>query len=126
MTETIEEQPTRAPGTTTIAPSVLITIARLTALSVPGVSGMANVPGGVNRLFRRGTSEGVHVEVEEDLVSVELYLTLANGVNIREVSRKVQAEVAQAIEHMVGMKVKRIDIHVEDIDFGPEKPEGEE
>jgi uncharacterized alkaline shock family protein YloU len=30
----------------------------------------------------------------------------------------VQSEVARAVEDMVGMQVKRIDIHIEDIDFG--------
>mgnify|MGYP006153302701 CR=1 FL=1 len=34
-----------SPDKTTIAPDVLVTIARLSALSVPGVSRMANVSG---------------------------------------------------------------------------------
>jgi uncharacterized alkaline shock family protein YloU len=107
----------RAPGTTTIAPGVLITIARLTALSVPGVASIASVPGGVNRLFRRGSGEGVRIEVDEDAVSVDLYLILARNTNVREVSRKVQAEVGRAIEDMVGMQVQHIDVHIEDIDY---------
>ena len=44
----------RPPGKTTVSPDVLINIAKLSALGVPGVSHMAAVPGGVNRLFRRG------------------------------------------------------------------------
>jgi uncharacterized alkaline shock family protein YloU len=103
---------------TTIAPSVLLTIARLTALGVPGVVRMAEVPGGVDRLFRRSGTEGVRIEVEDDSVAVDLYLVLANETNAREVSRTVQFEVARAVEDMVGMQVKRIDIHIEDIDFG--------
>jgi uncharacterized alkaline shock family protein YloU len=105
-------------GKTTIAPSVLLTIARLTALGVPGVIRMAEVPGGVDRLFHRGISEGVRLEVDDDSVAVDLYLVLANETNAREVSRTVQSEVARAVEDMVGMQVKRIDIHIEDIDFG--------
>jgi len=109
------QEPNR--GTTTIAPGVLVTIARLTALSVPGVAGLAPVPGGVNRLFRRGASEGVQIEVDDNHVAADLYLVLAGDVNVREVSRHVQAEVAEAIEHMVGMQVSRIDVHIEDIDY---------
>jgi len=105
-------------GKTTIAPGVLLTIARLTALGVPGVVRMAEVPGGVDRLFRRGTGEGVRIEVDDDSVAVDLYLVLANETNAREVSRNVQSEVARAVEDMVGMQAKRIDIHIEDIDFG--------
>jgi uncharacterized alkaline shock family protein YloU len=107
----------RAPGTTTMAPGVLVTLARLTALAVPGVAGMAATPGGVNRLFRRGSGEGVRIQVEENRVCVDLYLILDQDTNVREVSRKVQADVARAIEDMVGMDVERVDIHIEDISY---------
>jgi uncharacterized alkaline shock family protein YloU len=106
-----------AAGTTRIAPAVLITMARLTSLQVPGVVAMAPVPGGVNRLFRRGASEGVRLEIEDQSVAIDLYLVVANGTNVREVSRNVQALVARAIEDMTGMAVARVDIHIEDIDF---------
>lgn len=106
----------RAPGSTTIAPGVLVTIARLTALGVPGVAGMAAIPGGVNRLFRRGRGEGVRIEVEDENVSVDLHLVLARDVKVRDVCREVQTEVTRAIEDMVGMNVARIDVHVEDIE----------
>jgi uncharacterized alkaline shock family protein YloU len=108
---------TSASGRKTIAPAVLVTTARLTALGVPGVAAMAPVPGGVNRLFRRGTSEGVRIEVDGESVAIDLHLIMANGYNVREVSRKVQADVVRAVEEMVGMDVTRVDIHIEDIDF---------
>ncbi|TFH34914.1 MAG: Asp23/Gls24 family envelope stress response protein [Anaerolineales bacterium] len=107
----------RAPGTTTMAPGVLVTLAKLTALSVPGVVGMAPLPGGVNRLFRRGVAEGVRIEIEEGSVCVDLYLILQQDTNVRNISRKVQAEVARAIEEMVGMTVASVDVHIEDIDY---------
>ena len=106
-------------GSTPIAPGVLVTIAKLTALGVPGVSRMAPVPGGVNQLFRRGAGEGVRIEVADDTVGVDLYLVVLHGINVREVSRRVRADVAGAIENMVGMPVQRVDIHVEDFDDVP-------
>jgi uncharacterized alkaline shock family protein YloU len=104
-------------GKTTVAPDVLITIARLSALSVPGVSRMAQVSGGVNRLFRRGTHDGVRMQVEENTVFANLYLILKKDVNIREVSRNVQNQVARALQEMVGMEIGEIKIHIEDIDY---------
>jgi uncharacterized alkaline shock family protein YloU len=104
-------------GATMIAPKVLITTARLTALGVPGVVGLAPVPGGVNRLFRRGDGEGVRIEVEGQTVAVDLHLIVAPGSNVRELGRKVQSEVARAIEELIGMSVQRIDIHIEDVDY---------
>ena len=102
---------------TTIASDVLITIARLSALSVPGVSRMANVTGGVNRLFRRDIHTGVRIEVEDNVVVADLHLILKKDVNIREVSRNVQEQVSRALQEMVGMDVGAVDVHVEDIDY---------
>lgn len=105
------------PGKTTIAPDVLVTIARMSALSVPGVSKMAQVTGGVNRLFKRGTNDGVRIEVEDNTIVASLYLILNKDVNIREVSRNVQQQVARALQEMVGMDVGDVEIHIEDIDY---------
>lgn len=107
----------RPPGKTTVSPDVLISIAKLSALGVNGVSRMAPVSGGVNRLFRKGANEGVRIEVQDDTVFADIYLVLKEDVNIREVSRIIQQQVARAIQEMVGMDVGRIDIHIEDIDY---------
>jgi uncharacterized alkaline shock family protein YloU len=107
-------------GKTTIAPDVLLTIARLTTLSVPGVSRLCIDPPGINRLFNRGFSEGVQIEVRDDCVYADLYIILKNDVNIRDVSRNIQQKVARAISEMVGMQVGRVNIHIEDIDYPEE------
>jgi len=112
MTET-----DRPPGKNTVSPDVLISIARLSALSVAGVSRMAAVTGGVNRLFRKGANEGVRIEIEDDVVSADVHLVVMDDVNIREVGRNVQKKVARAIQEMVGMDVGRVDVHVEDIEY---------
>lgn len=104
-------------GKTTVAPDVLVTIARLSALSVPGVSRMANVTGGVNKLFKRSVHDGVRLEVKDNTVYANLYLVLKDNVNIREVGRNVQHQVARALQEMVGMDIGEIEIHIEDIDY---------
>lgn len=106
-----------AQGKTTVSPEVLTTIARLAALGVPGVSRFAPVSGGVNRFFRRGTGDGVRIEADENTVYADLYLILQENINIREVSRNVQQNVARAIQEMVGMEVGCVNIHIEDIDY---------
>ena len=113
----MEKRSHPAYGATTIAPGVLITIAKMTALSVDGVANVAPIPGGVNRWFRRGETEGVRLHVDENAVAVDLHLILESDTDVRAVCRKVQSEVARAIEDMVGMEVQRIDVHVEDIYF---------
>jgi uncharacterized alkaline shock family protein YloU len=107
-------------GKITVAPDVLVSIARMAALSVPGVSRMAQVTGGVNRLFKRGVSDGVRIEVEENTIVAGLYLIMKKDVNIREVSRNAQEQVARALQEMVGMDVGEVEIHIEDIDYEEE------
>ncbi|MBK7453504.1 MAG: Asp23/Gls24 family envelope stress response protein [Anaerolineales bacterium] len=104
-------------GKTTVSPEVLTTIARLSALSVPGVSRLAPVSGGVNRFFKRGAGDGVRIETEENTVFINLHIILLPDVNIREVSRNVQQNVTRAIHEMVGMDVGHVNIHIEDIDY---------
>ncbi len=116
------EDYTHGPGKTTVAPEVLLAIARLTTLNVPGVSRMSTVSGGVNRFFRRGYSDGVRLEISEEIVTADLYVVVKNDVNLRDISRTIQREVCRAISEMVGMPVGRINIHIEDIDY-PIEPE---
>jgi len=103
------------PGKTTLAPEVLTTIARMAALGVEGVSRMTSVPVRVNRLLRHTISDGVDMRVEDGVVYMDLYLVLHKGVNVREVSRNVQHQVARAVSEMVGMDVGHVNIHIEDI-----------
>ena len=108
----------RPPGKTTIAPNVLSTIIRLTALEIDGVSRLAQIPSSVNTLFSRAREEGVHITVEEDgRVYADLHLILTDKANIRETSKKVQEDVSRAISKMVGMDVGTINVHIEDIDY---------
>lgn len=106
------------PGKTTIAPDVLLTMARLSALSVPGVSRMAQAPVAVDRLFQRQPGDGVKIEVRQMAVVVDLYLILQHDAAVREVCREVQAAVSRAIQEMVGMHVLAVNVHVEDVAFG--------
>lgn len=104
-----------ASGKIYVSPGVLVTVARLAALSVPGVAGMSPVPGGVNRPFRRGAAQGVRLETHGEEVSAELFLVLHPESDAREVARKVQWEVCRAITEMIGMKVGQVVVHIEDI-----------
>jgi len=112
------------PGKTTISVDVILTIARLTTLEVPGVSRMSSVPSRrfKTMLLHRQEQDGLHIEVVDDLVYTDLYVILESDVNIREVGRNIQIAVARAITEMIGMQVGDVNVHVEDIDY-PEVPE---
>lgn len=104
---------------TTVSPEVLTTIAKLSALEVQGVSRFAEVAGGVNRFFKKGTGNGVRIEAKDNIVLVDLHLILKPDMNIREVSRNIQQNVTRAIHEIVGMDVAEVNVHIEDIDYTP-------
>jgi uncharacterized alkaline shock family protein YloU len=105
------------PGTVTIAPEVLVTIARLTTQDVSGVYEMsADWTREVNRfLGNERVGDGVQVQVEGSQVVVDLYIIVEHDVNMLQLGRKIQAEVTRAIEEMVGMEVRAVNIHIEDV-----------
>jgi len=104
-------------GKTTIDPGVLIKIAKLTALSVPGVSKMAPGLHSVDNLVKKNYSQGVKIDVENNTVYADLYLVLRKNVDLFKTSQIVQKKVGRAITEMVGMDVGQINIHIEDIDY---------
>lgn len=104
-------------GKTTIAPDVLTTIARLSALSVSGVARTAPAPRGVNRLMKRSGADGVRVEVGDNLVTVDLHLVVQADRDIREIGQAVQAAVREAIQQMVGMDVTAVNVTVDDVEY---------
>jgi uncharacterized alkaline shock family protein YloU len=108
-------------GKTTIAPDVLTSIAKLSTMSVAGVSRLAEVPGGLfNRILGQGDISGVRILVEDNTVYADLYVVLNRDVNVRDVSHQIQETVSRAISEMVGMAIGKINIHVEDIDYSSE------
>jgi uncharacterized alkaline shock family protein YloU len=105
--------------TVTIAPGVLLTIARLATLDVPGVVRMGTTPGGADRLFRRvPAANGVQIAVEEGMVTAHLYVVADATANLREMSVQVQKSVARSIREILGMEVESVNVHIEDVAFG--------
>ena len=107
-------------GRTTIAPEVLVSIIKLSVLSVPGVSRLAPVPGRVNRILKREAIDGVEISVENNTVYSDVYVIFFRDMNVRDVSRSIQHQVARAVNEMVGMEVGKVNVHVEDIDYRSE------
>jgi len=105
-------------GSVRVASEVLATIAALTAQSVPGVVRLqGKLSGDVGSLIgRQRVPRGVKVHVAEGQVLVELHLVVKPDVSMYQVGHEVQDAVAQALETMVGMPVRTVDVYIEDVD----------
>ncbi len=107
-------------GRVTIAPEVLVTIARLTSQSVEGVAQLCHQvgPGNVDRMLGRvAGGGGVQIAVIDDAVRVDLYIVVEPNANMRTVSQEMQRAVTRAIKDMVGMEVSAVNVHIQDVAF---------
>ncbi len=104
--------------TVTIAPGVLLTVARMATLDVAGVVRMGSTPGGVDRLLRRvPAANGVQLAIDEGVVTAHLYVVADAAVNLREMSVQIQKAVTRSIRELLGMTVASVNVHIEDVAF---------
>ena len=103
-------------GTITIATTVLNTIARLTALSVPGVSRMGN-----NGQLLQPAS-GTLVKVVNGQVKADIFVVVRSDSNFYETGQKIQLEVSRSIKEIVGMDVQAINVYIQDVEYPQPEP----
>lgn len=105
------------PGKVVIAPEVLTTIVRMTTLATPGVSRLSTtIPGRVSRVLRGARStEGIDVEIQDGAVAVEVYIVASREAQLREVGERLQREIRRAISEIVGLPVRAVTVHVDDV-----------
>ncbi len=130
MTPRNENLPVSAPdgvqegGTITYANEVIAIIAGVAANEIEGLAGMCT-SGGLGDIIskNRNITRGVKVEVGTEEVSVDLYTIIEYGQPIQKVASEVQENVRKNIEAMTGLKVVRVDVHVQGVSFEKDKRE---
>ena len=100
------------PGSVTVEPEVLETIARQAVLEVPGVVRIAEKD--VDRLLGL-TGKSVVVTVHDGRVRVELHVIAGPNISLLRLGQAVQYEVTRAVQQMIGMPVDAVNVHVEDV-----------
>lgn len=108
------------PGTVTIAPGVLTTIVRMTTLAHPGVLRLApRMPPSLPRLRGKGAqAEGLRVEIsDDDAVTVDVHIIADPSASLSDLGKVLQTQIARALEHMVGMEVRSVNVFIDEIEF---------
>jgi uncharacterized alkaline shock family protein YloU len=100
------------PGMVTVEPEVLETIARFSALNVPGVVQL--VEKDVDRILGL-PGKSVLVQVDAGKVTVDLSIIAGPDISLLRLGRAVQYEVTRAIQNMIGMPVDAVHVHIEDV-----------
>ncbi|MGI5822350.1 MAG: Asp23/Gls24 family envelope stress response protein [Firmicutes bacterium] len=115
-------------GSIRIADEVVSIIAGLAATEVDGVASMSGgIAGGIaEALGRKNLSKGVKVEVGEEEAAVDLFMIVGYGSRIPDVAWNVQENVKKAVENMTGLKVVKVNVHIQGVSFPQQKSEEEE
>ncbi|TDQ41646.1 Asp23/Gls24 family envelope stress response protein [Aureibacillus halotolerans] len=106
-------------GKIEIAPEVIEVIASIAASEMDGVFSMQGTfAGGVaERLGKRNHGKGVKVELGDEGIIIDLYLTMQFGVSIPDVSEKLQTHIRQTLMTMTALTIHEINIHIVGIQF---------
>ena len=106
-------------GNIHISEEVLATIAAAAATEVEGVGSLAaNLGSDIAELLgKKNLAKGVHVQMEEEKVTVELSILMSYGHTIPEVGRAVQDGVKNAVESMTGLEIAAVNVTVGGVTF---------
>lgn len=105
-------------GSIHISEEVIAAIAVGAVREVEGVSGMMGNLGTsvadlvTNKKGAQKNAKGVKIEMMENGLILDLYLTVAYGHAIPEVAENAQKAVASAVSAMTGCTVETVNIHV--------------
>ena len=115
-------------GVVKVHESVVCSIIRKAACSVPGVAHLAgnslidNIAEFVGT--SRSADRAISLEMGENTVTIQIRLVLLYGVNVGEVARNVQQTIAEEVGRITGMEVPQIDVTISDLE--EETPEEDE
>ncbi len=106
-------------GNVKISVDVVAKVASIAASEINGVSGMHRSFVGevAQKLGKKNASQGVKVEIVEEMTNIDLYLVVKYGVKIPELAWSVQETVKARVEEITGLSVTAVNIHIEGIEF---------
>lgn len=113
-------------GSISYANEVIAIISGIAASEIEGIAGMVTA-GGLGEIIskNRNITRGVKVDVGSEEVSVDLYTIVEYGQPIQKVASEVQENVRKSIESMTGLKVVRVDVHVQGVSFEKDKKDNQ-
>lgn len=100
---------------------VLEKMAEIAAMEIDGVAGLAkkaiDLKGAVKS---KNALKGIKVESVNGAIKINAYITLKQGINIKDVAEKVQANIKDKIQTMTGTAVTKVNISIADVEFETE------
>ena len=109
-------------GSIHISEEVLAVIAAAAVLEVEGIGGLgANLGTDLAEILgKKNLSRGIHIQVEDGNVTVDLSILVKYGYTIPDVARAVQEAVAGSVEATSGLTVAAVNVNVGGVVFEKE------
>jgi uncharacterized alkaline shock family protein YloU len=108
------------PGSVRVANEVIASIASMAAREIDGVSGLddASARHFGDWIKRETAHRGVRVVLDpQRKIHLEVFLTVTATAILRDVAERVQDNVVEAVERMLGLKVAEVNVFVSSIAF---------
>ena len=102
-------------GTIEISPLAIARLASHAVLQSYGVVGMAapNLASDIAWTLARDPHRGIEVKIEDDHVSIDLYVVIEYGTRITTVASSMINAVRFYVEKATGMSVIQVNVHVQ-------------
>ena len=115
MTQQIPKQEPAIPGEVHISPNVVASVASRAALQSYGVVGMSmpNFASEVAAVLSRDPNRGVEVRLDDDEITIDLYVIIEYGTRIATVANSLINAVRYEVERSVGARVVQVNVHVQ-------------
>ena len=101
-------------GSINISEDVIAVIVAAATLEVEGVQGLFYAYGKEisNMISKKGLSKGVKLMIDEDNVTIDIYIMTEMGYSVNEIGVEIQRGVMSAVESAVGVTVKAVNVHI--------------
>lgn len=101
-----------------ISNDVIAIISGVAVSEVPGVYGMSGgFAGGITEVLKgkKNLAKGIKVDVTENSAKIDVNIIVEYGSRIPDVAFEIQNRVKKAVESMTGLKVEKVNVHVQGV-----------
>lgn len=104
-------------GQVKISDEVVTIIAGIATTGVKGVHSMhTGIVEGFSNLFNKNNySKGVKVEINENVITLDIFINVTYGCKINQVAEEIQKTVKKEVETMTDLTVAVVNVHVQNI-----------
>ena len=101
-------------GSINVSEDVVAVIVGTAAAEVEGVHGLYFSPGKElsQKISKKGLARSVKIAIDGDDIAIDVYVLIAKNHSVIEVGEEVQKAVMSAVEDMVGVIVRAVNVHV--------------